>query len=182
MFYCLGGCGLVLLLFAFFVISDKPPLAPSLAQYKIEIQKQNVSQNEKFIEEIKKSAKEFIKLITILFKDPVFVAVWILFGASNPVLRNNNILLTSAFRKDFPNTKGIESHMGLVLLVAWAMYTVGGLICGPVIRFTKKYKETVIFGQFGLFTSCLCILLGMYWKTARTIYTGVVIQGKLLFF
>ena len=181
MFYSLAGCGLTLTLFAIFIISNKPPSAPSLAQHKVELQKQGSVKNEKLVVELKKSAEEFIKLVRILFRDPNFVAVWFLFGASNPVLRNNNILLSSAFRKEFHSAKDIGFKMGLVLMLAWAMYTAGGLICGPVIRFTKKYKETVVFGEFGLFTSCLCIFFGMYFKVVPVIYTGVVIQGNLVF-
>lgn len=181
MFYCLAGCGLILLLFAHFIISDRPLNAPSLAQYKIEFKQQDSSKNVKLVEEIKKSATDFIKLVKTLFKDPNFVAVWILFGASLPVLRNNNILLSSAIREEFQTIKCVEFHMGLVLMVAWAMYTVGGLICGPVVRFSKKYKETVVFGEFGLFASCLCVFFGMYCKKVHVIYIGIVVQGNFLF-
>lgn len=182
MYTALCMVGITLTTLTYLIVKDKPPSPPSIAQMKAE-RHQKLHHGEGDLglaEELRKSGREFWRVVKLLFKSPVFICVWFLFGASNPILRNNNVLLSSAVNKRFTTVQGIDTKIGTSLMVAWIMYTIGGFVTGPVLTWSQKYKPVVIFGEFFLFLSCVFIYIGVKIYNMDLIYAGVTIQGFMV--
>ena len=118
--------------------------------------------------------------ITELFTDPYFIAIWFMFGAINPVLRNNSVLLTSLMQNTFKKTLYLDSEAGFALMGGWITYTVGGFIAGPLITATRKYKSVLLTSVSMECVSCLIIMVGVYLKNLIVLYIGVFSQGLFL--
>jgi len=185
MYTSLCGLGTLLFILAYLVVWDKPPTPPSFAQMKAE-ESQRFNENAAgsstrgLLQELKSSAAAFWRVIKALLSDPKFICVWILFGASNPVLRTNNVLLSSALNKRFTDVTEVNTKVGMTLMIAWGMYTLGGFVTGPIITYTQRYSEVVLVGEIFLFTSCLLVFCGVYFYNMAIIYVGVALQGLMV--
>ena len=168
----------LLTLTVFLFVTDAPPLPPSEAQAKALLEKAKTGDMQHIT-----FAEALIRYKTVmkdLFTDPYFVAVWFIFGAVNPVLRNNSVLLSSILHTKFKNQTKLNSKAGLVLMGGWITYTIGGFIAGPLVTKTKKYKEIVLFSVFFECLTCLVILIGVHFSILLCVYIGVVAQGLFL--
>ena len=176
MFSVLGSIALLLFFAALLVVKNGPPTPPSEAQAKI-IQKSKTREENN---DVISFLKMFGRILRTLFTNKVFVAVWFVFGAVNPILRNNNVLLTSILRHRFDNNIKINMQSGIVLLVAWSMYTLGGFAAGPLITKTKAYKGIVMASVLCLFVTCLITLIGVRIKNLDFVYGAIMFQGLFI--
>ena len=188
MYATLATTGSGLFIASCLIVLDRPPTPPSRAQMKAQRSQQSqpplsavaTSESPGVLQELRKSAAEFMRVMRILFREKVFVSVWILFGASNPVLRNNNVLLSSAVAQSFTGVTGINEKVGFILMLAWAAYTLGGFVTGPIITYTQRYKLVVATGEFFLFLSCVLVFAGVYLKSMAIVYAGMLLQGLMV--
>ncbi|CAK8686396.1 unnamed protein product [Clavelina lepadiformis] len=178
MFGILSGLAFFLALFAMFFVKNSPPTPPSEAQAKLI--RVNDFKQKREESSLRSTWDTFASVVQSLFRDKIFIAVWFVFGAVNPILRNNNVLLTSMLHHRFNSKTKINAQAGIVLLVAWCMYTVGGFIAGPLITKTKRYKTMVFLSVFLLLLSCVVILVGVKVKNLDVIYAGVMTQGLFI--
>jgi len=185
-FILLGLLALLLNLIAFCVVRDRPHTPPSLAQYKLEVQRRmtgpvmDKTKTKDFIN----SVEHVASTLKSVFLDPVFVAVWLLFGANAPVLSCSNVLLSSLVLKEFPDEfedpGSLDETVGFVLMISWAMFCVGALVCTPVINCTRRFKGVVVFGQVFLLLACACIYAGVFYNNLKFIYLGTMLQGFMV--
>ena len=176
MFSGLGAIACFLAVTSYFVVQNCPPTPPSDAQAKI-IQKSRIREDKQDIISI---LKTFAKVVKCLFANKIFIAVWFVFGAVNPILRNNNVLLTSILHQRFQNSTNINMQSGVVLLVAWSLYTLGGFIAGPLITRTRAYKGIALFSIFSLAITCVVMMIGVKIKSLNSVYGAVMTQGLFI--
>ena len=176
MFTGLGAISFFLAITSYFGVRNCPPTPPSAAQAKI-IQKNKINED---INDIMSTLKTFGKILKTLFSNKVFIAVWFVFGAVNPILRNNNVLLTSILHHRFKNDSKINMESGIVLLVAWSLYTLGGFVAGPLITKTKAYKGIVLLSVSSLALTCSVMLIGVKIKSLNSVYGAVIVQGLFI--
>ncbi|XP_078485999.1 choline/ethanolamine transporter FLVCR2 [Ciona intestinalis] len=167
---------LVLTFAIFAAVKDEPPIPPSQAQAKAKQMRSERNQDKSF----SAALKEYKQVIKELFTNKYFVAVWFAFGAANPVLRNNSVLLSSILLTTFSKYTWLNQKAGLVLMGGWLTYTVGGFIAGPIITKTHKYKEVVFYSILFECLSCVVILIGIRLRILECVYAGVVILGLFL--
>nr|CAB3246494.1 feline leukemia virus subgroup C receptor-related protein 2-like [Phallusia mammillata] len=173
MFIGLGSFAFLLFVLCLTIVKKRPPLPPSVAQAKLQAIKREP-------QDFKTSMSKFYATIKTLFKDKNFVTVWFVFGAINPVLRTSNILLTSMLRGHFKLHSDLNFQVGIVLMVAWFMYTVGGFISGPLISKTRRYKEIVLANVILICITCIMLTIGIIFNSIYLVYFSVAAQGLFL--
>jgi len=173
MFGGLAGIALTLFLFCFLIPSG-PPTPPSESQAKaLQFRREQRK-------EVREKLKSFWSSIKKLFKSKTFVVVWFIFGAVNPVLRTNNVLLSSMMHSRFLKRTDIDMEVGIALAVAWSMYTVGGFAAGPLLNRTRKYKEIVTASVALMLATGLVVLIGSAAHNLYTVFGGIMAQGLFL--
>lgn len=173
MFIGLALISCVLLVLCVTVVKSRPPLPPSEAQAKAQA-------SAKKHDDFKTYTSNFFQTIKTLFRDKTFVSVWFVFGASNPILRTSNILLSSMLHDHFKSQTDINFQVGIVLMIAWFMYTVGGFIAGPLIAKTRRYKEIVLANVVLICITCILLMLGIIYNQLYVVYGGVGMQGLFI--
>ena len=177
MFSMLGCIAFILVIASYFVVRNCPPTPPSEAQAKI-IQKSKMKEDNN--NNIPSILKKFKKVLMTLFSNKIFIAIWFVFGAVNPILRNNNVLLTSILHHRFSSDNEINMQSGVVLLVAWSLYTLGGFVAGPLITKTKAYKGIVLLSVASLTSTCIVMLIGVKIRSLNSVYAAVIVQGLFI--
>jgi len=179
LFIAITALSLVLFISTVLFVKEGPEHPPSKAQAKALIkQNEEASKSAGFVD----SLKLYWVTIKDLFHNPYFVAIWFVFGAVNPVLRNNSVLLSSLLNSSFSqlSSADLNSQAGYVLMGGWITYTIGGFIAGPIISKSHAYKSVVLFSVFFECVACMTIMLGVYYLNLGVIYTGIVAQGLFL--
>ena len=176
-FVSVTGFSVLLCVLALLVVKDEPPLPPSESRALVIENKKSSDEKEKSFME---ALQEYKTVIKDLFLNPHFVAIWFVFGAVNPVLRNNSVLLSSVLQSAFADEPRLNAKAGLVLMGGWVAYTVGGFIAGPLITKTRKYKHIVLMSVGLECTSTFIVMLGMKFRQLVCIYVGVVSTGLSL--
>ena len=157
-------------------VVDAPPLPPSESQ-ALALKKKASKANK---QSIRDTLSEYKKVIKALFSDSNFIAIWFVFGAINPVLRNNSVLLSSTLQNVFSNEEELNVKAGFVLMGGWMAFTAGGFIAGPLITKTQKFKAIVSISVGFECVSTLLVMLGMRFSVIACVYIGVVLTGLSL--
>ena len=178
LFISVTAVSLIMFINTVLFVEKNPDQPPSEAQAKALI-KQNDEANK--CTGFTDSFKLCWATIKELFQNPHFVVGCFVFGAVNPVLRNNSILLSSILQSSFQMTSAdSNSQSGYVMMGGWMTYTLGGFIAGPIISKTRAYKSVVLFSVFFECLSCMTVMLGAFFLSLPMIFTGVLAQGLFL--
>ena len=158
-------------------VLDEPLSPPSESRALVLKQKQaRLDTDQSFMDAL----KQYKCVIKELFMDPYFVAIWFVFGAANPVLRNNSVLLSSVLESAFKNQPKLHSQTGFVLMGGWIAFTIGGFVAGPLITKTRKFKAIVLFSVGFECVSTIVVMMGMQFEQLMCVYVGVVTTGLSL--
>ncbi|CAK8686092.1 unnamed protein product [Clavelina lepadiformis] len=177
-FVAVTSIAAVITLASVFFVKDAPALPPSEARAQAISAKEN--QGNMQTDDLKTTLKQYAAVVKQLYKDPYFVAVWFVFGAVNPVLRNDSVLLSSVLHSTFKNIPDLDKKSGYVLMGGWIAYTVGGFIAGPIITKTKKYRPVVLISVGLECAATLVVMLGIKYRVLDCVYAGVVTTGLFL--
>jgi len=173
MFGGLASIMSILFILSLLLVNSKPPTPPSQAQaIVLNSQKRNSEFSDVF--------KMFFKSLKSLFKSKSFVIACFVFGASKPLLRTSTILLSSILQNNFVNQTHINQKVGVSLAMGWLAFVIGGLLAGPLIKKTRRYKEVVAFAVFFLLLTCVSTTVGVAYQNMPSVMTSVIIQGLFL--
>ena len=170
MFSALTTIAFCVTLAAIFLVKDRPPTPPSVAQAKI---RETTTNNE----EEPSTITKFYSTIKKLFSNKVFIATWLVCGLTVTIFRCNTVLFISILRKNFHGKSDLNIKSGLSLLIGWIMSIVGSFIAGPIITKTKAYKGMVVFSSTTLLASCIVLLISLKIDNLKLSFSSVVMQG-----